>query len=151
MIESLLVPGIDPDAPPPSVEDLWRSYADAARCLEREGFQMLGPVAGSDGARLLYLVYSPPGGPVLAPSNVCEDPLKTRAAAFELAAPTEARAQLVGEFRATMTCLGLDVGPLEPVAPHAGSSSRDLASEERVMRTLMRAGPDDQRCTGRNG
>lgn len=151
MVASLPVPGIDPEAEAPSVDDLWIAFEEAGRCLEKVGFKFLGPFAGSDGARLLYLVYSPPGGPVLAPSNPCEDPLKTGAAAFERSAPLEARAKLVSEFRTTMTCLGLDADPLTAEEARSGIFDRDLAGEDLVMRELMGTEADPQRCVGRRG
>lgn len=144
-----VVPGIDPLAPPPEVAELWDAYLRTQRCLEGEGFGFVGPVPLSDGSGLQYLVSSPEGGPALAASNPCEDPLKSGAAAFSRAASAEARRALVQEFASTGRCLGLDGAPFEAVVADEAVPARNLDAEQQVMTRLMQSEAVDDRCSGR--
>jgi len=141
------VPGIDPEAPPPEVDRLWDAYRSTQRCLEAEGFGFVGPVPLSDGSGLQYLVSSPADGPQLAPSNACEDPLKSDAAAFSRSAPAAARQALADEFRSTMRCLGIHDAQLG--ADVDGTElERNLDLEQQVMTQLMESAEANDACSG---
>lgn len=144
-----LVPGIDPGAPAPTVDELWDAHFEAVSCLEADGFGIVGPVPASDGSHLLYLVSSPPGGPVLGGSNRCEDPLKTPVLAFQRSAPPEARTALARQFREAQACLGLSPEPLTPDEIATGNISRDIEAEQQVLTVLMESESDNVRCGGR--
>jgi hypothetical protein len=140
----------DPPATSPEVDHLWTIYLEAERCLEADGFTLLGPVPISDGSGLQYVVRLPPGVSAVPSENGCEAPLNADAASFSRSASPEARTVLVDQFRATMACLGLEPPSSSP-DPADGTLERDLDAEAQVMTRLMGSEADDAQCSGPQG
>lgn len=127
---------VDFDAEVPTVQELEQLHRSALSCLDQAGFTTFGPAPLSDGRGFDYRVSSPPGGPILDPTNTCEAPLFSATLAFSERSLADQRLEVVAKFNELARCVGVDKS-IEATRMTVGSLEPDPVAEGEIFDAIM--------------